>query len=81
MNSRKPKRRNVNVRMKPVAAAVAVAVGTLPGLLIAQDGRESVPILEEIVVTPPGAPPPFRTSRSISLLSPEKSCNSSGLTI
>ncbi len=51
MNSRKPKRRNATVRMKPVAAAVAAAVGTLPGLLIAQDGRESVPMLEEIVVT------------------------------
>jgi outer membrane receptor protein involved in Fe transport len=51
MKSRKPKRRNVTVRMKPVAAAVAAAVGTLPGLLVAQDSREAVPMLEEIVVT------------------------------
>ena len=52
MNSRGTASRPVGIRMKPVAAAVATAVGTVPAVGTAQDaGAEQRSMLEEIVVT------------------------------
>ncbi|MCZ6517744.1 MAG: TonB-dependent receptor plug domain-containing protein, partial [Gammaproteobacteria bacterium] len=49
MNSRDPKSRPRAIRMKPVAAAVATAVGSIPAVVLAQDAPTTM--LEEIVVT------------------------------
>ena len=49
MYSRGPKSRPSSIRMKPIAAAVATAVGGFPAVVMAQDAPSSM--LEEIVVT------------------------------
>ena len=51
MNSRDPKSQPVAIHMKPVAAAVAIAVGAVPTVVVAQDARAPSAMLEEIVVT------------------------------
>ncbi len=49
MNSRDPKSRPIAIHMKPIAAAVATAVGSIPAVVLAQDAPTTM--LEEIVVT------------------------------
>ena len=51
MNSRDPKSQPVAIHMKPVAAAVAIAVGAVPTVVVAQDARAPSAMLEEIVIT------------------------------
>ena len=53
MNSRDPKSRPIAIRMKPVAAAVATAIGAVPAVVTAQDAgaEQQRGMIEEIVVT------------------------------
>lgn len=51
MNSPDQKSRPVAIRMKPVAVAVAMAVGAIPAVVMAQDAGAPSAWLEEIVVT------------------------------